>query len=151
MQVICFSLLVVSILPSLSTVFVNRALVNCFTLIAMACLIPYNSRILINFPNELMYIDYTIYEITSRKLFWLTLLQQTLVTNVNAVFTTTFDSIITGYMLQICAQLDILKWKLTNVPKLDVDSQYEAIAKCIRLHLTISRFIVFHFKNGPLF
>lgn len=110
-----------------------------FALWAFCVAIPLELQFLLHNSRELLLEDYPAYEITSDRVFWLTYVHQAIAFNSNAIFSMNFDCFVAGCMLQICAQIEILKYKLTRVPLVKNDLQYRAIVKCVVLHNAIIR------------
>lgn len=74
------------------------------------------------------------YKITTKKLYWLTYFHQSAAMMIAAIATIAYDSLISGFMMLICAKLKILKSRLRNLTRLDAISQKESIRKCIKQH-----------------
>lgn len=74
------------------------------------------------------------FEISSKKLFWLAFFHQVVAVHSMVVFSMNFDMLVVGYMLQICAQIEILEYNVLRISVIKGDCQYRAIVNCIKLH-----------------
>lgn len=111
---------------------------------SVCALIPFETKFLFNDSRDLLVEGCTIYEIKSDRVFWLSYIHQLIVGNATVVMTMNFDTLIAGYMLQISAQLDILKLKLTNISNVQRELQYQAIVQCINRYDFICWYILCH-------
>lgn len=80
-----------------------------------------------------------ILDISSQRAFWIAFAHQVITVNVIAALTMNFDTFIAGYLLQICAQIEILKYKLMKISMLQSELQYQAIVHCVIHHDRIYR------------
>lgn len=92
---------------------------------------------------ELVLDGATVYEVTSEKLYWLSFLHETTALTSIFIFGMTYDTFVAGCMLQLCAQIEILKYTIGNIPLLRENLQYPAIVKCVDHHNSIFRQIYF--------
>lgn len=90
------------------------------------------------------------FEISSNKLFWMAYLHQLVSTHLSALVTINYDLLIVSYMLQICAQIEILEWNVMKISMYQSELQYCAVVSCIKLHVKIARYFSVFFII-PLF
>lgn len=81
-----------------------------------------------------------IYEISSAKNYWWTMFHQFLALNNYCIASTMFDTVVVGIMMQICAQLDILTYRIFTLTNFRSDDlKHSKIVECINHHILISR------------
>lgn len=80
-----------------------------------------------------------IYEISTSKIYWWTMLHQFLALNNYCISTTMFDTVVVGIMMQICVQIEIMKYRIFKISSVSNALKYDKIVNCIEHHLIISR------------
>ncbi|NP_001310779.1 Odorant receptor 44 [Cephus cinctus] len=84
------------------------------------------------------------YDLSSLKLFWLSYVHQCIAIMAAAYINVATDSFISGLMIQICSQLDILKYRLIKLPRLyninHRDEFLSSLTHCVLHHEHIFKF-----------
>lgn len=114
-------------------------LVYGFAFGALCAAIPRNSKCLEHGSWSMLVEGYTTYEIKSRKIYWLTFAHQAVSFNSAIFMTASFDTLIAGYMLQICSQIDVLMSKLRNIATTS-ELQFTAIKSSVNHYILILRY-----------
>lgn len=89
--------------------------------------------------NSLPVLNWYTYDITSAKIYWLTYLHELICFTLMVMVHVTFDAIVISYMLQLCAQLEILQERLGKIALLDSVEQYKVIIENVNHHTKILR------------
>lgn len=93
-----------------------------------------------NLPTlKLPMIGFSMFQISSVKVFWFGVTYQVIAGNSNFMLSMTYDSFVAGLMLQLCSQIDILKQSIKNVPTFDDNLQYQIIKNCVNHQNGISK------------
>lgn len=83
---------------------------------------------------------FTKFVITSQRVYWFGVIYQLFTANVTNIISLTYDSFVAGFMLQLCAQIDILKFNIKSNESPLNDVQYTTIKKLINHHNIIYRY-----------
>lgn len=89
--------------------------------------------------RKLPWNGFALYDMSSWRVYFLALACELLSVNNNIIVTLSHDSLVAGLLLQLCAQLDILKQQITNIPLRKDSSQFKIISKCVDHHNVIFR------------
>lgn len=90
------------------------------------------------------YVNFEIpYEISSAKVFWFTHVFEMAVIHALLLMFLNFDTFIAGHMLQVTAQIEIIKYKIMSISTLENELVYDAYVGCVKHHITICRFKFF--------
>lgn len=82
---------------------------------------------------------FTMYKISIVKGFWFGVIYQVVAADSNFMVSLTYGAFVAGFMLQLCAQIDILKYNIKSVPDLDDNLQHQTIKKCVNHHNDIMK------------
>lgn len=73
--------------------------------------------------------DWVPYDISSSTIFWITVLHQTFGLMVCANASVAHETLISGFMIQTCAQLDILNHRARTLPEMLRETRRNSISK----------------------
>ncbi|KYQ49775.1 Putative odorant receptor 67a, partial [Trachymyrmex zeteki] len=90
--------------------------------------------------------DWVPYDISSTTIFWATLLHQTITVMICANASVAHETLISGFMIQICAQLDILCYRARILP----DLLQEAFAERMNAVFMLMIFVQFTISSTVL-
>lgn len=88
---------------------------------------------------ELILKSATVYRVTLKNIYWISYIHQT--TALTSIFTfgMACDTFVAGCMLQLCAQIELLKYTIGQISFLSENLQYSAIVRCVDHHNNIFR------------
>ncbi|XP_058802833.1 uncharacterized protein LOC131670873 [Phymastichus coffea] len=120
---------------------------SCFVLAEMTVSVMSTGPLLISRENRtLPFKSWLPYTIVSPVTFWLSYVHQTAAIFTCATINVAHDSLICGFMIQACSQLELLNWRLLEMPQMarlaggNQLSEAKIIAKHIRHHTHIYKF-----------
>lgn len=90
--------------------------------------------------KNLPYPGWQFYDVSNAKRFWITYVCQVIFTSISGMNIICYDGFLTVLTLYICAQANVVKYRLRSLPFLERNMQYKQLVLIVQEHISIYRY-----------